>query len=119
MQHTALLVAALLCAGANGAFAQCVPPSPVGSVFCGSGGRLETGAYMGNCRVSDLLFVHGLDDRVGDYSLFSTDPGADPSATRRGLWVRAGGEGFRLKGNDIPGIDSKAELLQAGGDIWQ
>jgi autotransporter family porin len=117
MQRLSIAIAVLLCGGACGAFAQCVPGGASVGASCGSGLRPETGAYMGNRRVSDLLFSYGLDDRAGDYSLASAP---DASGMGRGFWMRTGGEGFRLKSDGIGfGVDSKQAFLQAGADVWK
>ncbi|WP_218508267.1 autotransporter outer membrane beta-barrel domain-containing protein [Variovorax sp. dw_308] len=118
VHRSSLAIAVLLCGGGGGALAQCVPASAGLGLSCGTSLRPETGAYMGNRRITDLLFVYGLDDRMGDGSVPTASQGV--SGAGRGFWMRTGGEGFRLKDDGIGfGVDSKQAVLQAGVDVWQ
>ncbi|MDM0074462.1 autotransporter outer membrane beta-barrel domain-containing protein [Variovorax sp. J2P1-59] len=102
-----------LCASSFGAFAQCTP-SPVGTTsLCSSEAsiaalaRPQTGAYMGNQRLSSFAFVHSLQDR-GD--LLQEGSG--------NVWLRGGGQGMSSTsaGGRID-TDSRTWMLQGGGDV--
>jgi len=69
--------------------------------------RPETGALLGAQRQSDLLFIHGLDDRGGPWD-----------AAGHGAWLRLGAGGMKSTSDSgLHGADSSTFLLQGGVDL--
>ena len=81
-----LTAVAAQCAS-SGAFAQCTASAPGATGLCTAGiglaaiARPQTGAYLGNQRVTSFAFLHSLQDRSGD-TLY--DGSHD-------FWLRGGG----------------------------
>ncbi|MDM0043948.1 autotransporter outer membrane beta-barrel domain-containing protein [Variovorax dokdonensis] len=69
--------------------------------------RPETGALMGAQRQSDLIFIHGLDDRYGGLGFTSPTNGEG--------WLRLDGGGMKSSSNNARfEADSSTWLLQGG-----
>lgn len=110
----AQLAAAALCAIGSGAFAQCSPAPAGATTLCSPEAsiaalaRPQTGAYMGNQRMTSFAFVHSLQDRWGDP--LQVSPG--------NAWLRAGGQGMSsTNANGRIDTDSRGWMLQGGGDV--
>jgi len=108
------MVAAALCASGAGAFAQCSPAPAGATTLCNPEAsiaalaRPQTGAYMGNQRMTSFAFVHSLQDRWGDP--LQVSPG--------NAWLRAGGQGMSsTNANGRIDTDSRGWMLQGGGDV--
>lgn len=68
--------------------------------------RPETGALLGMQRLTDMIFVHSLDDR-----------GNATAAPADGTWLHALGEGSSTGGSGLYGVDGKLRGLQGGFDL--
>ncbi|MDM0113132.1 autotransporter outer membrane beta-barrel domain-containing protein [Variovorax sp. J22R133] len=118
MASSARLAARMAIAAAMGsgcaAFAQC---APAGCTPFNPFTRPETGALLGNQRLSGVLFVHGLDDRSGEPQ-WPAPQGPDGARSRGQAWLRASGEGASsTSGSGHFDVDTKGWLLQGGADL--
>ncbi|MET0544048.1 MAG: autotransporter outer membrane beta-barrel domain-containing protein [Variovorax sp.] len=89
--------------------AACIRPAGDPTDFCATG-RAETGAFLGNRRASDTLFVFGLDDRA---AAMARDPA-------HGLWLRTGVQSFKSTSESGQhAVDARGEFVQLGADFFE
>lgn len=96
-----------LCCNAAGRAFLAIAATGFAAAAAAQSTRPETGALLGMQRLTDMIFVHGLDDRGG------SGMGAASST-----WLRGFGEGSSSTSDSgLYGVDGKAWGLQGGLDL--